>query len=74
MSDKLPRLDAVQSTAIHSIGHSGTDLYVKFPSGHVWKYEGVTEPIYREMKGSCSVGRYFHEFIKPNHPGTTVVT
>lgn len=72
-----PRLEPVQSSNIDAVGHEGTALYVRYKGrdgrpGDLWRYAGVPQSIFAEMKGSGSVGRYIAQFIKPNHPGTRV--
>lgn len=68
----LPDLSEVKSSHVAAVGHRGTDLYVKFHSGAVWKYAGVSPEVHQEMMGSGSVGRYLSQFIKPNHKAEKV--
>lgn len=65
----MPDLTPVQSSNIEAIGHDGTDLYVKFNSGSVWKYGGVPADVHVEMLRSTSVGRFFFQKIKGTYAG-----
>lgn len=68
----IPELEPVESSAIAAMAHRGDDLFIRFKPGKgagygaVWKYSGVSALIFREMKNSGSVGKYFYEAVKPN--------
>lgn len=54
----------VSSSNIQSVGHDGTDLYVKFLNGSEYKYYTVPESIFEELKNAGSVGQYLNQNIK----------
>jgi hypothetical protein len=70
----VPALTPVQSSNILAAGHAGTDLYIRFHNGQLWRYRDVPKSIYDEMLGSGSIGRYFAQFVRPNHQGEKIKT
>lgn len=65
-------MTAVKSSQIEAIGHSGDTLAVKFSSGGVYHYLGVSADQFAAMKNSGSIGSYLHKHIKPNHAFTKI--
>jgi hypothetical protein len=53
----------VQSSNIISVGHDGTNLYVKYKSG-TYVYENVDKSIYESLLNSDSKGKFMNENIK----------
>lgn len=56
----------VASDAIHSIYYDGTDLHVKFHSGHKYRYKDVEKSVYDALRCAPSVGRAFYDLITNN--------
>jgi len=61
----------VSSSAIHSAGydHAGSSrsLYVKFHSGHEYRYADVPPHVYRAFLDAPSKGHFFNSRIKGNY-------
>ena len=55
---------AVESSNIAKAFHDGTDLYLLFNSGAVYRYENVPEHLYHSLGAAPSVGSFFHKFVK----------
>lgn len=75
MSSKKPaaiKLNAVKSSQIESIGHDGTTLAVKFKSGGLYHYHGVSVSDFEKLKKSESVGAHLGKHIKPNFKFTKI--
>ena len=53
----------VQSSNIISVGHDGTNLYVKYKSG-TYVYENVDKSLYEGLLSSESKGKFMNENIK----------
>lgn len=69
---KSPDFKPVKSTNIAALAHHDGALFVKFNSGAVWKYAGVTPEAYQEMLTAPSIGSHFARFVKPKHQGVAV--
>lgn len=65
----MPDLTPVTSSNIEAIGHDGTDLYVKFHNGRVWRYRNVPADVHAEMLRQKSPGSFFSTQVKPNYQG-----
>lgn len=65
----LPEMKPVTSSNIESIGHNGTDLFVKFKGGGTYRYPGVSVDHHDKMLEAGSPGGYFHANIKKVHKG-----
>ena len=66
---------AVVSSNIEAIGYypQESKLIVQFKSnGHVYAYDNVTKPTYKDLLTAESVGRFLAMFIKPNHTFTRI--
>ena len=46
----------------------GDDLFVRFNNGALWKYSGVSEQVYNDMRGAPSIGKFFNAHIRSKHP------
>ena len=66
----IPHLTPVKSTHIQALGHKGDRLFIRFGSGHVFSYEGVSDGTYKEFLAAESPGKYFHAHIKGKHRHT----
>lgn len=45
---------------------------VRFHSGAVHRYDGVTAATFSQMMAAPSIGRHFAQHIKPHHPATKI--
>jgi hypothetical protein len=50
-----------------SFDHESGDLTVIYTSGQTYRYKGVPEQAYKELKASRVKGRYLRFFIKGNY-------
>lgn len=64
-------MKAVTSSMIKELGHDGTALHVRFPSGAIYKYPGVPHKDYEVMLRAESVGKLFQS-IRNNYVGEMV--
>lgn len=58
-------MSTVKSSQIAEIGHQGDTLAVKFKSGGVYHYHGVTAETFGKMQKAESIGKFFGQHIKP---------
>lgn len=68
----IPPLVAVKSQSIAEIGHDGDNLYVRFKHGSLYKYAGVGQAAYNELRKAESVGRHLQLHILRHHEGVVV--
>ncbi|WP_442904895.1 KTSC domain-containing protein [Gordonibacter sp.] len=61
-------MQPVSSSDLCSVGYDGGVLYVRFNSGGTYRYEGVSELVYRGLMSAPSHGKYFHANIKGIYP------
>jgi hypothetical protein len=56
------------STVVADITYEAStgDLTITYTSGQAYKYKGVPEQIYKELKASRVKGRYLRFFVKDN--------
>lgn len=56
----------VRSSNIRGVGHDpkANEVHVEFHNGQVWKYPASAAE-HRAFVSAPSVGKYFHEHIKP---------
>jgi hypothetical protein len=47
-------------------------MRVKFSSGTLYEYEGVTKEQYQQLRDAESVGSHFAKHIRGNHAGKKV--
>lgn len=58
-------LKEVVSSNVKAVGYEGGDLYVKYGSGAVYRYEWVKKADYEGLMAAESKGRFMNESIKP---------
>lgn len=66
---KVPQLDPVVSSNVHSCGHDGQHGYIRFHGkngepGPLYRYPNLDPTLIEQLKGSASAGRFFHSMIK----------
>lgn len=63
---------SVESTNIDGVHYDdqAAAFTVKFKNGGVYRYEGVSAPIYQEFMDAESKGKYLNSTIKGNFPST----
>lgn len=54
----------VESSNLSAVALNDNTLYVKFHSGSVYAYPGVSKDLYEEMLGAESKGKFFNSKIK----------
>ena len=72
---KSIEMAAVVSSNIESVGYykEESKLIVQFKSnGHVYAYDNVTEPTYKDLLTAESHGKFLAKHIKPNHTTTRI--
>lgn len=47
-------------------------LYIRFMSGHVYAYDGVSYEVFVCFAKAASLGTFLNCYIKPNHPARKV--
>ncbi len=62
----------VQSSVIDSIGHEGKALTVRFLSGRVYRYRGVTRDVFEAFLAADSKGTFFNLKILGLYPFSDV--
>lgn len=64
----------LESSSIASVSfvESSSELYVKYTSGDVWKYEDITPEMYKNLIHTGSSGAYLRAKIVPHHAGTKI--
>lgn len=60
----LPSMTPVESSNLESVGHDGTNLFVRFKNGSVYVYFHVPEALYQELLVADSKGKYLGKHIK----------
>lgn len=75
----LPEFKSVQSSNIDAIGFNITDsesqlvdLFVRFKSGHVFRYADVPRETAIALENAKSVGGYFARFVRNQFKGENV--
>jgi hypothetical protein len=68
------KLTKVESAAVHSVGHhpATQTLRIKFQSGHIGDYAGVSAEKHAALLAADSIGKHFHEHIRNAHAHTRV--
>ena len=73
----LPEMTPVTSSNIHSVGHDGAALYVRFLGpdgpGALYRYSTAGGELKTGILTADSAGRYYHRVIKGQHVGELVV-
>ena len=54
----------VESSNVDALAYDGEYFYTRFKSGAVYRYENVTDTIFKEILGAASVGRTLNELVK----------
>ena len=54
----------VSSSDLASVGYENGTLYIRFHSGGLYAYSGVSESVYSGLISAGSKGRYFHAHIR----------
>ena len=62
-----PKMHAVESTNVHSIGHCGAHMHVRFKSGATYVYHDVPVETFEKCRASDSVGRFVNAHVKGKH-------
>jgi hypothetical protein len=67
-------MNVAQSSHIqgHEYDPQTKTLLIQFTNGAVYRYVGVDQYEYWNLKQSSSPGTYFHNKIKPKYPGELV--
>jgi hypothetical protein len=73
----IPPLTEVKSTNLHSIGHDGSAMYVRFRGagggpGSTYRYPTAGVDVHDALLGSFSPGRHFQSVVKAAHRGEKV--
>lgn len=54
----------IQSTNIAEAAWHDSELYLRFHSGDLYRYEEVPSRVFDELVAAPSAGKYFHSHIK----------
>lgn len=54
------QMHAVKSNSIHSLGHDGETMTIKFVNGNRYTYSGVSATEFAQLRNAESVGKHFH--------------
>ena len=72
----LPTMTPVKSTNIHSVGHDGSALYVRFQGKHtagkIYRYPTAGVEHHEALLAADSPGRHFLDRIKFFHEGELI--
>ena len=73
----LPEMTRVESSNVHSVGHDGAALYVRFRGaggtpGALYRYATAAREHHDGMINADSPGRYFLDRVKHQHGGERV--
>lgn len=63
---------SVSSSDIRSVGYENNTLEIEFNRGGIYQYHGVPYDRYSDLINAGSVGKYFHNFIKPFYHGIKI--
>lgn len=74
---EIPKMEPVASSNIHSVGHDGSALYVRFRGaggtpGRLYRYSTADAGVHQGIMGALSPGSYFADRIKHVHRGEPV--
>lgn len=79
MSDttSIPKMELVTSTNLHSVGHDGDALYVRFKGaggtpGKLYRYPTAGAEHHAGLIAAASPGSYFADRVKHFHRGEPV--
>jgi hypothetical protein len=59
----------LNSKTIDSVGYDGSTMTIKFKSGGIYKYSGVTQKEHDELMEAKSAGTHFHKNLKKKYKG-----
>ncbi|NMG28385.1 KTSC domain-containing protein [Aromatoleum evansii] len=64
----------VTSSNVAQIGYDSTamQLFVRFRSGALYRYDGVVLSAWVAFKSASSIGQHLNKTIKPNYPATLI--
>jgi hypothetical protein len=65
-------MEKVVSSNIAALGHDQRGLYVRFIGGGLYHYPSVDADLYAAFKTAASIGKFFHQRIRPFHQGDRV--
>lgn len=68
----VPPMLPVRSQSIAEIGHDGDNLFVRFKHGSLYKYAGVGQAAYNELRKAESTGKHLQVHIMRHHSGVVV--
>lgn len=73
----IPTMTSVTSSNLHSIGHDGQALYVRFKGkdgapGALYRYPTATDAHHKSLLSAASPGRHFTDVIRHFHPSEKV--
>ncbi len=65
----MPEMIPVESSNIEAIRYDAIEqkLFVRFKTGRLYSYQGVSKDIFDEFMAAESKGRYFVQHIKLNY-------
>ena len=66
------QMHSVGSSNIKALGWFDHALYIDFLSGRSYKYPGVPQEVFEDMLASDSVGKFFHNRIRPHYDAEEV--
>lgn len=66
----MPEMHPVSSSNIAAVGYDADSesVYIEFLNGSTYKYNGVTESEFENLKTASSVGSYFNRNYKNVYP------
>lgn len=72
----MMQMHPVKSSNIEAIGHDADSktLHVRFKSGGLYAYHGVTAEQFTALQSAPSVGKHIHAHIKPKHQAKLLAT
>lgn len=62
----------VNSSNLAYIGWQDNVLYITFKKGDNYRYDGVPEEVFKELKESTSIGSYYHSNIKGKYTSSKI--
>jgi hypothetical protein len=64
----------VQSSAVSAVGYDEerSVLEVRFPSGRIYHYFEVPQPLYEKLRAARSIGQFFNRTIRDRYRCTLV--
>jgi len=54
----------VESSNIGAVKYEDSTLYIRFKTGAVYSYDGVSEELYKQLLNAPSIGKFFAANIK----------